>query len=87
VTYSYDWSLEQRGEYQHLTLRDPEAAVKPSRAHIHLSNLFDGDKFLGKWHPPTRISPSSIVNVMGWVSGEYLDLRERERNRRMEITT
>jgi hypothetical protein len=48
VTYSYDWDLEQKGEYKHLTVRDPVATIKPSKAHIHLSNLFDGDKFLGK---------------------------------------
>jgi hypothetical protein len=51
VTYSYDWVLEQKGAYKHLLLRDPVAGIKPSKAYIHLSNLFDGDKFLGKCHP------------------------------------
>jgi hypothetical protein len=61
VTYSYDWDLEQKGEYKHLKLRDPVAAIKPSKAHIHLSNLFDGDKFLGKCHPhPTPPLPLTI---------------------------
>jgi hypothetical protein len=48
VTYSYDWNLEQKGEHKHLLLKDPVAVIKPSKALIHLSNLFDGDKFLGK---------------------------------------
>ncbi|PNF31882.1 hypothetical protein B7P43_G07898 [Cryptotermes secundus] len=48
VTYSYDWVLEQKGEYKHLLLKDPVAVIKPSKAYIHLSNLFDGDRFMGE---------------------------------------
>jgi hypothetical protein len=48
VTYSYDWDLEQIEAYKHLITKNSIAAIKPSRAYIHLSNLFDGDEVLGK---------------------------------------
>jgi hypothetical protein len=48
VTFSYDWDLEQIGAYTHMTIKNSIAAIKPSRAFIHFSNLFGGDKVLGK---------------------------------------
>jgi hypothetical protein len=66
VTFSCDWNLEQREGYTHLFIKDSVAAIKPSRAYIHMSNLFDGDKLLGK----SAIShgyeqPSCVLSVIG----------------------
>ncbi|KDR22098.1 protein takeout-like [Zootermopsis nevadensis] len=47
LSYSYDWDLKQMGDYRHMILKNSKAEIKPSRAFIHLSNLFDGDKLLG----------------------------------------
>jgi hypothetical protein len=43
-----DLTLEQIGGSQHVVLKNTKATVTPTRVYMHLTNLFNGDKLLGK---------------------------------------
>jgi hypothetical protein len=43
-----DMTLQTIGKNQHVVLKNTKATVTPSRVHLYLSNLFNGDKLLGK---------------------------------------
>jgi hypothetical protein len=43
-----DLILKPIGNSQHVALKNTQATVTPSRAYLYLSNLFNGDKLLGK---------------------------------------
>jgi hypothetical protein len=44
-----DMTLQQIGDRQHVVLKNTKATVTPSVVYIYLSNLFNGDKLLGKY--------------------------------------
>jgi hypothetical protein len=43
-----DITLKPIGDKQHVVLKNTKATVTPSFVYIYLSNLFNGDKLLGK---------------------------------------
>jgi hypothetical protein len=47
LTYSYDYTLEERDGVLYQVTKNQKAVVEPSKAHYYMSNLFNGDKLLG----------------------------------------
>jgi hypothetical protein len=48
VTYDHDFTLEPRNGEVYLVIQNPRTTVTPARAHIQLTNLFNGDPVLGE---------------------------------------
>ncbi|XP_069681800.1 protein takeout-like [Periplaneta americana] len=47
LEFSVDYTLQEKDGNTHLVITKSQAVLKPRRVYIHLSNLFNGDKFLG----------------------------------------
>ncbi|PSN34092.1 hypothetical protein C0J52_12947 [Blattella germanica] len=52
IKFESDYLLEDKEGHQHLVVKSPTTKVEPTRAYIHLSNLFNGDTFLEQLHVP-----------------------------------
>ncbi|XP_069681787.1 protein takeout-like isoform X2 [Periplaneta americana] len=48
VTYDHDFTIEPKNGNNYMVQKNPRASVFPERAYFHMTNLFNGDKTLGK---------------------------------------
>jgi hypothetical protein len=48
LTYSYDFDIVERNGVRHHVTKNHKAVVEPTVGVYHLTNLFNGDKLLGK---------------------------------------
>ena len=48
LTYSYDYTIHERDGVKYHVSKNAKAVVEPSGARYNLTNLFNGDKLLGK---------------------------------------
>jgi hypothetical protein len=49
ITYDHDYTLEPRKGDIYMAIRNAASTLEPSKAYIHLTNLFNGDPVLGEW--------------------------------------
>ena len=48
LTYSYDYAFKEKDGVRFHATKNPKAVVEPSNAQYSFTNLFNGDKLLGK---------------------------------------
>jgi hypothetical protein len=70
LTYSYDFTVEERDGVRYQVTKNAKAVVEPSGARYNMTNLFNGDRLLGKapciMH--SELATSTICTYTGcWV--------------------